>query len=127
MTIPCPACHCSSSNGSATHAVVAAVIVDDIDAAIFAGLLEVRACLHCDATCTTHLLAARDARLAALAARARFKARNARLQRHAEQRAARRVVPRALDDAGSEPKPPPLPAAAAAALARAKARAAAKP
>jgi hypothetical protein len=106
----------------ATHAVIAALVGDDLDRAIESGLL---ADVHCDAcapACQAVLRAARAQRLNALAARERHRAREARLQARAQQRAARRDTIQAT--ALPEKTRPPLPSAAAAALSRAKARAA---
>jgi hypothetical protein len=103
----------------------AALADGDQDRAIELGLLTALPCAGCSASCTGTLVATRDARLAALAARDRYGARQQRLERRASLRNAARAVPAAPADA----KPaavaaPPLPTAAAAALARAKARAA---
>lgn len=143
-----------------------AVAEDDIDAAIAEGLLDYiplreRASsargLHDDpdgAKPPVHpcdfclnrdraVVAARDARLHALAARERFRAREARLRLREQARASRRgasAAPVSSDaaqtDHTTEPQGPSsaapaphsagLPAAAAAALARAKAKAAAR-
>lgn len=94
---------------------MAALAVDDIDRALDAGLLTVEPCDACSPSCATVLLAARGTRLAALAARERFRARAARLLRRQHERALRRVAASPTES---------LPPAAAAALARAKARAA---
>lgn len=123
MTQPCPACNCTDARGSATHAIVAALMADDLDHAIEAGLLDCVSCEGCSDDCTSLLMAARDTRLRALAARERYRARQARLQRRAEERAAARMSPAPAATAAS-PQKPALPSAAAAALERAKARAA---
>jgi hypothetical protein len=122
----CPACGCTREpdvavHGVATHAIRAALLEDDLDCALTLGLLDVAPCEGCDSTCTTTLLAARDARVRALAARDRFRAREARLERRRQERAERRAGAAA---SGNRAITPPLPAAAAAALARAKAKAA---
>ncbi|MEG3192675.1 hypothetical protein SNE32_10255, partial [Lysobacter sp. D1-1-M9] len=91
MTIPCPVCDCHDAEGAAAHAIVAAVSNGDIDRALVAGLLETQGCARCGAACTTMLLAARDDRRRALAARERYNARNARLERRAAERATRRA------------------------------------
>ena len=122
MSLPCPVCHCDAAASDATHAIVAVLARDDLDRAIELGLLTATPCEHCDPACTTTLLSARNARLRALAARDRYRARNARLQRREAERAARRAPARNADT-----KIPSLPPAAAAALARAKAKAAGKP
>ncbi len=119
---PCAACGCADAGGAAVHEVAAALMQDDLDRAIEAGLLAATPCPACAPACSERLAAARDTRLAALAARERYRARQARLQRRAEERAAARAVAFA-PEATTETKPA-LPSAAAAALARAKARAA---
>jgi hypothetical protein len=95
--------------------VAAALLEDDLDRALELGLLDAAPCPGCDAACRMRVAAARDARQQALAARERYRARQARLARRAEERAARRA------DAARSPSA--LPPAAAAALARATARA----
>lgn len=122
MGSTCPVCACSDAQGAAAHAIAAALAVDDIDQAIEAGLLATTPCASCDGACTARVIAARDARIAALAARERYRARQQRLQRRADERAAARTVPAAVTS--DEARPAALPSAAAAALARAKARAA---
>ena len=119
QAIACPVCGCAA-NGH-VHAIAAALVEDDVDAAIELGLLDAAPCNACAPSCRAALIEARDSRLRAFAARERFRARNARLQRRAEARAAARMpAPAHVADA---PKPA-LPPAAAAALARAKAKAA---
>jgi hypothetical protein len=113
----CAACGCTDMQGERVHAIVAALADDDLDRAMTLGLLETGACAACAPACTLRLQQARDARLRALAARDRHRARNARLARHAAERDARRA---ATQHASS------LPPAAAAILARAKAKAAGK-
>ena len=123
---PCSVCGCGH-DGAPQHVIAAALRIDDIDTAIAAGLLDATAaCPGCSADCTAMIEAARSERLAALAARERYRAREARLQRRAQERAARRATPMAAPDTstGSAAAKPSLPPAAAAALARAKARAA---
>jgi len=109
-----------------THAIAAALADDDLDRAIESGLLGSNGCTDCSAACTSALIVQRDARLDALAARERYRQRNARLQRRAAERAARRAPPPAIDTPAEAAAPirPALPSAAAAALARAKAKAA---
>jgi hypothetical protein len=114
----CIDCHCTKESPS--HAVLAALRDDDLDAAIDLGLLDIAPCPRCSDDCNARLLDARDERRFALAARERHRARDARLQRRADERNARRAPPVAATSV------PPLPPAAAAALARAKARAAAR-
>ena len=140
---PCR-CGCADARGAAAHAIVAALAQGDLDAAIALGLLSANfddgdgiVCRHCTGACTQALRSAREARLRALAARERYRARNLRLQRRADERAAQRVaapapasaVDHAADDVIADTSPPAtqrpaLPSAAAAALARAKAKAA---
>jgi hypothetical protein len=104
------------------HAIRGALFEGDVDRAIELGLLVVPSCLHCAHDCSTALSGARDARLAALAARERYRARAQRLERRERERAAARApAPAARANA------PALPPAVAAALARAKARAAGEP
>jgi hypothetical protein len=131
------ACGCRDADGSAVHAIVAALVDDDPDRAIALGLVDGGrlVCEHCNDACRARLVAARDARLQALAARARFRARGVRLERRARERAEHRAAPATeTADAPTRPMPtdaaaaiaPALPSAAAAALARARAKAAAR-
>jgi hypothetical protein len=99
--------------------VLAALRDFDVDAAIELGLLDSAPCPGCHDDCNALLLQVRDERRFALAARDRHRTRNARLQRRAAERDARRV-PVATPASTA----PALPPAAAAALARAKAKAA---
>jgi len=111
------ACHCGCADprGTGIHRMVALLAMDDVDAAIDAGLLMTDGCAGCSTGCTLALLAARDARRAALAARERFHAREARLLGRQRERAAKRGP-----STGVAPSPTaPLPPAAAAALQRA--------
>jgi len=117
----CPACGCTHAQNIATHAVRAALVEDDIDRALTLGLLDVATCEGCDRLCTMALLDARETRIRALAARDRFRAREARLERRRQERVDRRSSATA---SGNRTTTSPLPAAAAAALARAKAKAA---
>jgi len=126
MTMPvptqaalCPVCGCVADH--AAHAIVAALVDDDLDAAIERGLLDAAPCDACASGCRDALMHARDGRRRALAARERFRARNARLEHRAEARAAARMPAPAPETAK-----PALPPAAAAALARAKAKAASR-
>ena len=114
MMLPCPFCACTEAHPA--HAILAAMREDDTDAAIERGLLDAVPCPDCNADCASQLIAARDARLRALAARERFRAREARLARRAAERDAARAT--------AARQPAALPPAAAAALARAKAKAA---
>ena len=118
----CLVCGCAHPRGADAHAIVAALADDDLDRAMTLGLLEQVPCMACTTACTLRLQQARDARLRALAARDRYRARNARLQRRAAESVARRIAPSTMTDALA----PALPPAAAAALARAKAKAAGK-
>jgi Na+-translocating ferredoxin:NAD+ oxidoreductase RnfC subunit len=111
------------------HGVVAALVAGDVDRAMDSGLLDCPTCSACAAACTDALLVAREARTTALAARERYRARNARLQRRATELAVKRGTAPATDTRQQTGAPTPtasrpaLPAAAAMALARAKARA----
>jgi hypothetical protein len=123
MTASAPApcrCGCSDAAGSHVHRIVAALDRDDLDAAIDAGLLDGDVCAGCSPACRAVLHDARESRRAALAARDRFRGRQARL--------ARRQLERSLRREAATPQPgamsPSLPPAAAAALARARAKAA---
>lgn len=124
----CPDCRCAAPEGAQVHALLAALAGDDLDAALRLGLLEIAACPACAPACRQRLQDARTARLRALAARERHRARRARLQRIAAQRAVARgaaiSAPAATNPASAAPASA-LPPAAAAALARAleKARA----
>jgi hypothetical protein len=118
------ACGCRDPRGTAAHAINAALRVDDVDRAIDAGLLDRDVeCTSCGDECRKALHDARDARLTALAARERYRARNARLERRARERAEQREPKPAPDTTHGTPTPA-LPSAAAAALARARAKAA---
>lgn len=117
MATPCPHCACASADGGNVHALLAMLAADDLDAALALGLLDASPCPRCDAECHARLLAARDARRFALAARERHRARALRLAcRQAERDAAR-----APSSAPAQPRA--LPAAAADVLARALAKA----
>ncbi|MGO4221770.1 hypothetical protein AB4Y64_07920 [Lysobacter sp. TAF61] len=127
-------CGCRDDGGAAAHAIATALADDDIDRAITLGLIDARpiACAMCSVDCQSRLHAARNERLQALAARARYLTRNARLERRARERAEQRTAlptpagatnPNAAISATAAPA---LPSAAAAALARARAKAAAR-
>ena len=119
MIPACPHCHCTACDDGRAHAMQAMLMADDLDAALQLGLLDAQPCPGCDAACTTRLIEARDARRLALAARYRYRTRDARLRRRkAECDAARRPAP---NDAPMQA--PALPPAAADALARALAKA----
>jgi hypothetical protein len=90
----------------------------DVDAALEAGLMDFVPCPACGAGDAAAVAAAQRRLSKAWAARERFRARAARLQRIAAERAARRAPPPLAQ------KPSALPPAAAAILEREKARAA---
>jgi hypothetical protein len=113
-------CGCCDAAGFAAHRIMAALADDDLDTAIAAGLLENAACDSCRPECRAGLLVARANRLAALAARERFRAREARLSRRQQERLLRREAAVAASPTTASSLPP----AAAAALARARAKAA---
>jgi len=116
-------CGCVDPRGATAHAINAALRVDDVDAAIEAGLLDRGIeCSACDDECCARLHHARNERITALAARERYRARNERLERRARERAEKRAPAPAVDIAA--PTPSALPSAAAAALARAREKAA---
>ena len=122
MNPACPTCGCTEALGAAVHAIASALADDDIDRAIQLGLLEATPCAGCREACRARVVTARDTRLRALAARERYRAREARLQRRMQERAAARSA--AAPATVTPDTAPALPSAAAAALARAKARAA---
>lgn len=115
MTTTCPHCTCTSHSGA--HVVLAALVVDDLDAALAQGLLDGLVCPTCQPRCNALIADAGSARQRALAARERHRARAARLRRRKAEREAARV-PKT-----SPTKAPALPAAAADVLARALAKA----
>jgi len=116
---PGTACACGCGvPARPAHAIAAALAVDDLDRALDLGLLEAAACTACSPACTALLERARAGRLAAFAARDRHRAREARLQRGAAERAERRAARTPAPDGR-----PALPPAAADALARALAKA----
>ena len=119
MATPCPHCACASADGGGAHALLAMLAVDDLDAALEHGLLDAEPCPACDIACNQQLIAARDGRHFALAARERYLARSQRLLRRKAMREATRT-PAALPTA----KAPALPPSAADVLARALAKAA---
>jgi hypothetical protein len=110
------------------HPLAEALAADDIDRALTLGLLAFEpennpeACAECCARMRI-VIAARDERLRALAARERYRVRHVRLTERAEAHARKRRASTTLQPEAA----PSLPPAAAAALARAKARVAAKP
>jgi hypothetical protein len=120
MDVAACQCGCDVAQDGGAHAIAAALARDDVDAALQAGLLTTNPCPSCTQGCQATMLAARDARRIALAARDRFRAREARLARRQEERRQRGRI------TATDPRPgtPALPPAAAAALARARDKAA---
>lgn len=119
------AARCPQCDDQALSALADAVVADDIDRAIALGLLDFAAPIAACAGCTTRIetiVRARDARLRALAARERYRARQMRLAERVELRAHRRTAAVTTVSVAAAPM---LPTAAALALARAKAKAAA--
>lgn len=124
---------CPSCKDETLKSIADALAVDDLDRALMLGLLGTRPeenasqCGDCRARGRL-VIEARDERIRALAARERYRIRQARLAERAEVRARKRA-PAAAASMTSKTLPGsvPLPPAAAAALARAKARVAAKP
>jgi hypothetical protein len=123
--------HCPSCKDETLKSLADALAVDDLDRAVTLGLLDARPeqnasqCGDCR-TRARLVIEARDERIRALAARERYRTRQARLAERAEVRARKRA-PAASMTSKTLPGSVPLPPAAAAALARAKARVAAKP
>ncbi len=121
------AVRCAACDDGALRTIVDALAMDDLDRAITLGLLDTGPedlagdCDVCSARMGI-LIATRDERLRALAARDRFRARQNRLA----ERAAIRARKREATAQQASVVAPPLPPAAAAALARAKARVTAK-
>ncbi len=119
-------CHACADNR--LQLLAEALAADDIDRALTFGLLafeseeSVDLCAECHARVRV-VIAARNNRLRALAARERYRAREVRLAARAESRTRKRSASATPPSAAA----PSLPPAAAAALARAKARVAAKP
>ena len=96
--------------------------VDDVDAAIEAGLMDFVPCPSCDPLLAAQLAEVQRRLLTAWAARDRYRARNARLAKRTAERAAKRAASTA--EAPTAERKSALPPAAAAILARAKAKAA---
>lgn len=120
MTAHCP--HCACNADAPAHRLLQALHEDDLNTALELGLLDAQCCPGCTSACHARLLAARDTRRAALAARNRYRMRNARLARIKNEReAARRPAP-----APAVSSTPALPSAASDALARALAKAKAR-
>lgn len=126
MAMPAfPRCECTDCNLAdvSVREIFQAASLGDLDRAIDAGLLRWNGCIACaiadglSHSDVEHAVAARDARIDALAARERYRARTRRVQHRIEQRDARRSV---IDSTAASS----LPSAAAEALARAKAKAA---
>jgi len=113
-------CGCDDPRGADVHRMVAALATDDVDGAMDAGLLATDGCNGCSSECAMSLAAAREGRRAALAARDRFRAREARLLRRQRERLAKRAPASTASSAAASSLPP----AAAAALQRALGRAA---
>lgn len=126
MSLRCPCCGCTDGDGAPAHLLQAALVDDDLDRAMELGLVQdAVACQACSEPCRASLLAARNARQCALAARDRFRARALRLERLDRERALRRKPPAPATETGTAVQPSAaLPPAAAAALARARAKAA---
>jgi hypothetical protein len=124
--LPCITCACTAKHPA--HAQLAALREDDLDAALALNLLDALPCPTCAETCNAALLAARDARRFALAARARHHTRALRLARiQTERDAARRPASVFTPaQAPAQPAAATLPSAAADALARALAKAKAR-
>lgn len=116
-------CGCTHAGADVAHRIADALAEGDLDAAMSAGLLDSVSCQACTPACRVTLLSARDERRSALAARGRFRARQARLARREAERAASRN-PTANAGTLIPAQASPLPPAAAAALERAMARAA---
>ena len=121
------AMHCLACSNAMLCAIADALATGNIDQALELGLLNYcperidGRCSECDARTRT-MIAARDARLRAFAARERYRARETRLTERTAARARKRASA-ALNTSATASSLPP---AASAALARAKARVAAK-
>ncbi len=124
---PCPAC-----GDDQFHAIADALAIDDLDRAIALGLLDIDIADTVDgigSTCAVcaqvfvRIGNARTARLAALAARERYRTREVRLTARAEARARKRS---GIAASARTAATPALPPAAAAALSRALAKAASR-
>lgn len=128
MVVPGPAacgpavcaCGCPDPRAVATHAVCVALAAGDLDRAFTLGLMDVAPCPACDVACKAMLHRVQGERAQALAARGRYRQREARLQRLRGERAQRRTAVAAVVATRAA-----LPPAAAAALARAREKAAA--
>ncbi len=129
MSAPTESDHVDGCDSELRARLIRLLDADDVDAAIDAGLMRYVPCAACDsndaqaAQDSARIRATQRRLIDAWAARDRYRARNARLQRREAERAARRAPARNTDAR----KTPALPPAAAAALARAKAKAAGKP
>ena len=140
---PACACGCTDARGSAGHAVNNALAIGDLDRAFALGVMDVAPCPACTTHCLALLELVQGERRQALEARARYRQREARLERRRLEREQRRAalvagvkdspkttVPGAVEAARPFEAPrvvsPALPPAAAAALARAQAKVAAR-
>lgn len=117
MSVPCPAC-------DRTQHLAALLASDEVDAALDGGLMAWSPCPdHGTDPAQAGAIARVQARLrSAWAARGRYRQRQARLERRAAEREARRIA--AVPANPVTPARPALPAAAVAVLERARARAA---
>lgn len=140
LSDPSCACGCTDPRGHAVHPVSHALARGDLDRAFALGLLDLAPCPACPPYCVAELERVQNERRQALAARDRYRQREARLEHRRVEREQRRMtgVGTAGTATGSGNGPlgastparagtPALPAAAAAALARAQAKAAKKP
>ncbi|HZH42832.1 MAG TPA: hypothetical protein VEY50_01930, partial [Lysobacter sp.] len=112
MDSVCAQCGCGDARGACAHALLAALREDDLDRAMTLGLPDAEPCPVCTPACNASLIAAREERRRALAARERFRARQARLERRAQERAAARASAPPLDAPATAPSPSLPPAAA---------------
>lgn len=133
LSDPACTCGCTDPRGHAVHPVSRALADGDLDRAFLLGLLDLAPCPACSADCVARLEGVQDERRQALAARERYRQREARLERRRLEREQRRMA--GVGTAGTATASltalapvrnarPALPAAAAAALARAQAKAA---
>lgn len=93
----CAACGCTAAH--AAHAVASRLWDDDLDGALAAGLLTAEPCPECSTACCASLVRARAERHEALAARERYRRREARI---AERKAARAAPVRTLPSAAAD-------------------------
>ena len=113
---PCPCC-------DRLHALRALLAADDLDAAIDAGLMTLRPC-PCAGDEAVVVMQTQQRLRAAWEARQRYRQRQARLEKRAAEREARRLKAPEPALVAIETPRPALPSGAAAILARAKAKAA---